>query len=55
MKRTLFLIAVGRSVGKHIMRVLSILVFSAFMAFGTTSPAFAEAVFMGPGDLPGRG
>ena len=34
---------------------LSALALSAFMAFGAASPAFAEAVFMGLGDLPGRG
>ncbi len=33
---------------------LGVLAFSAFVAFGTTSPAFAEAMFMGLGDLPGR-
>ncbi len=32
---------------------LGVLAFSAFVAFGTTSPAFAEATFMGLGDLPG--
>ena len=32
---------------------LGVLAFSAFVALGTGSPAFAEAVFMGLGFLPG--
>ncbi len=32
---------------------LGVLAFFAFMAFETTSPASAEAMFMGLGDLPG--
>ncbi len=35
------------------MRVFNVLVFSAFIALGTASPASAEAMFMGLGDLPG--
>ncbi len=34
---------------------LGVLAFSAYMAFGAASPAFAEAMFMGLGDLPGGG
>ena len=34
---------------------LGVLGFSAFVAFGMASPASAEAVFMGLGDLPGKG
>ncbi len=37
------------------MRSLSALALSAFVALGTASPAPAEAMFMGLGDLPGRG
>jgi hypothetical protein len=33
--------------------LLSVLAFSTFVALGTTSPASAEAMFMGLGDLPG--
>ena len=34
---------------------LGILAFSAFVALGTASPAFAEAMFMGLCEVPGRG
>ncbi len=34
---------------------LGVLAFSAFMAFGAASPVSAEVMFMGLGDLPGRG